>query len=266
MNSVQSNSTRNVQQNINRHRQAVIQRKSKLFALFFIFIFIFFDSFYLFKYGSKSNCSDPINEWLLGHLIIYLLYFIMITYSYINDITIENIENFIIYRNITTFLSNLITIWYIIGSVLYFNGNCNITEPLFSKYIFGLVILFFIFTFLPIFLCCSFLLCFPCFSYLIRLADRFEDYSQGATDEEIDRIPDKIYRKSINKNDTNSFNETDIAYDNQKLCSICIEDYNDGNNIKILPCKHNFHSNCIKLWFKKKFICPDCRRVPEINI
>lgn len=45
------------------------------------------------------------------------------------------------------------------------------------------------------------------------------------------------------------------------VCSICLEDIQLGDEIVILKCsnKHYFHTNCIKIWFKRSFCCPLCK-------
>ncbi|CAH8279343.1 unnamed protein product, partial [Arabidopsis lyrata] len=37
----------------------------------------------------------------------------------------------------------------------------------------------------------------------------------------------------------------------KKECSICIVDYEKGDKITILPCKHAFHKDCISNWLKE---------------
>ncbi|KAF9141131.1 hypothetical protein BG015_001381, partial [Linnemannia schmuckeri] len=44
-------------------------------------------------------------------------------------------------------------------------------------------------------------------------------------------------------------------------CAICLEEYEVGDQLRELPCKHFFHSQCIDPWFKDVHgICPVCKR------
>ncbi|KAL0432544.1 UNVERIFIED_CONTAM: putative E3 ubiquitin-protein ligase RHG1A, partial [Sesamum latifolium] len=42
-------------------------------------------------------------------------------------------------------------------------------------------------------------------------------------------------------------------------CSICREEYNDGEDIGTLECGHDFHRDCIKQWLMHKNLCPICK-------
>lgn len=51
--------------------------------------------------------------------------------------------------------------------------------------------------------------------------------------------------------------------DNTETCSICINNYIVDEGIKILPCNHFFHTDCIDSWFQisNGQTCPLCRSV-----
>lgn len=42
-------------------------------------------------------------------------------------------------------------------------------------------------------------------------------------------------------------------------CAVCKQPGEKGEKYKILPCKHEFHKECILLWLKKANSCPMCR-------
>ena len=41
------------------------------------------------------------------------------------------------------------------------------------------------------------------------------------------------------------------------ICCICLDKLN--NNIKILPCDHKYHIDCLNLWIRSNPTCPICR-------
>ncbi|KAL0968437.1 hypothetical protein UPYG_G00266830 [Umbra pygmaea] len=79
----------------------------------------------------------------------------------------------------------------------------------------------------------------------------FEE-SQGAvvpkktlSDQEIGRLPTKIY---------------DSAHSAGKIqCQICCSDYTEGELLRMLPCLHDYHVQCIDRWIKENATCPICR-------
>lgn len=42
-------------------------------------------------------------------------------------------------------------------------------------------------------------------------------------------------------------------------CRICLLEYEDGEEVKTLPCMHRFHSECIDRWLAESRQCPVCK-------
>ena len=75
-----------------------------------------------------------------------------------------------------------------------------------------------------------------------------EDIKVTLTETEFDNLPHQTVTARILKN----FEHKD--------CNVCIENYNVGDSIVTLPCKHYFHENCIRGWLcNEKVTCPVCR-------
>ena len=64
-------------------------------------------------------------------------------------------------------------------------------------------------------------------------------------DEETKRLPTRKYRKGEEK---------------IEQCVICVEDFCDGDNLRVLPCEHFFHRQCIDEWLiNHSAVCPLCK-------
>ncbi|KAI3687255.1 hypothetical protein L1987_80949 [Smallanthus sonchifolius] len=65
----------------------------------------------------------------------------------------------------------------------------------------------------------------------------------------VDALSVKPYSKM-----QNHFNQEDPQ------CCICLVEYEDGDEVRVLPCHHEFHKTCIDEWLKNVHrICPVCR-------
>ncbi|XP_028755966.1 uncharacterized RING finger protein C4G3.12c isoform X2 [Neltuma alba] len=66
--------------------------------------------------------------------------------------------------------------------------------------------------------------------------------------EVVESLPVKLYTK-LHKH------QEDAAQ-----CYICLVEYEDGDNMRVLPCHHEFHLTCIDKWLKEIHrVCPLCR-------
>ncbi|PAN08736.1 hypothetical protein PAHAL_1G433500 [Panicum hallii] len=74
--------------------------------------------------------------------------------------------------------------------------------------------------------------------------------SVQAPESVVNSLPCKSYRKLV----------TPQCSDDMEQCHICLTEYEDGEQIRTLPCKHEFHLQCVDKWLKEIHrVCPLCR-------
>ncbi|GMF20590.1 unnamed protein product [Phytophthora fragariaefolia] len=51
------------------------------------------------------------------------------------------------------------------------------------------------------------------------------------------------------------------ADSDSETCPICLDDFEDGADVKVLPCQHFFHVDCINPWLEgRSGRCPLCKQ------
>ena len=85
-----------------------------------------------------------------------------------------------------------------------------------------------------------------------------EDDDDDSLDDELDEgapLDDDI----IQTYPISKIHDINKLAEDKKRCSICLENFKNGDDSIILPCIHIFHSECIKKWMKNNGICPICK-------
>lgn len=109
-------------------------------------------------------------------------------------------------------------------------------------------------------------------------SQRLRRFLEGASHETVARLPTLIYQK-IDKSDSETGERepertastgdlqtvekekqmSEIAGDTLHKCTICLEDFEDGMKLRILPCLHRFMVECIDPWLVQQSRCPVCK-------
>lgn len=132
-------------------------------------------------------------------------------------------------------------LWFIMGQVwTYSSQHCSETAP--SLYIYAIVLisLVYFYTLLPLVILLAICICLPC----VLIVLRFIGDSKGASDSIIDKLPLHQYQSNGGEVPT---------------CAICMYEFEQSQEIRTLPCSHDFHQLCVDRWLKLKRECPLCR-------
>jgi E3 ubiquitin-protein ligase BIG BROTHER-like protein len=79
---------------------------------------------------------------------------------------------------------------------------------------------------------------------LLALEERMGNVNKGLPKEKFDKLPTEKFSRYKFKDDK---------------CIICQYEFKANEMLKILPCKHCFHPDCIEEWLKNQKACPYCK-------
>ncbi|KAJ8573280.1 hypothetical protein K7X08_009791 [Anisodus acutangulus] len=168
-------------------------------------------------------------------------------------------------------------IWWIIGFYWISAGGETLTHDAPQLYwlcltflafdVFFVVICVAVACLIGIAVCC----CLPCIiAILYAVADQ-----EGATKEDVERLPKYKFRRLgdfekqngeiqesfggvMTKCDTDTPIEHVLPLEDADCC-ICLCPYEDGIELRELPCRHHFHCTCIDKWLYINATCPLCK-------
>ncbi|KAJ4710467.1 E3 ubiquitin ligase BIG BROTHER-related [Melia azedarach] len=81
---------------------------------------------------------------------------------------------------------------------------------------------------------------------LLALSEVVGTESRGLSTDTIASLPTVNYKTGSSQNGNND------------SCVICRLDYEDGETLTVLSCKHSYHSECINNWLNINKVCPVC--------
>ncbi|CAI2372404.1 unnamed protein product [Moneuplotes crassus] len=185
--------------------------------------------------------------------VVYAALIIKFTFA----VPIEILYMFLIYKRICKstnigliklILMFLFLSWYIYIIVSFFSSDNDCHDQQRALYVAHFILLIESFlmllfvTFLSILICCV-IICLCRHQQLKKKENRKNR-----------RLKD-VLLNAVNL----QLNLDDLNEDDQ--CAICLEEFNEDDNILRLPCdqRHHFHSTCIGDWCSRKATCPLCK-------
>ncbi len=92
-----------------------------------------------------------------------------------------------------------------------------------------------------------------------RTASSRLDSVRGLSPEQMETFPQRIFGENKDNDDDDGDDERVQDNNDVTMCSICLVDFNYGDQVRDLPCKHFFHLSCVDSWLRSESTCPLCR-------
>eukprot|EP00898_Chlorokybus_atmophyticus_P007556 jgi/Chlat1/7801/Chrsp66S09169 len=94
--------------------------------------------------------------------------------------------------------------------------------------------------------------------------ERWSGRASRASPREVDKLPVHIYEASVDYTEAHDEAGTvrvTTSGSNHTLCAICLVEYQAGQELRVLPCKHRYHRDCVDKWLTKFMnTCPLCNQ------
>lgn len=270
------------QQNQRQVSAAAIERFFKRFFIF-VDIVLLVSGIVLLVMDWNESCNKNIKYWIIVQLANMVLFRLFTwTKKCFGEDTYKRLE-----RYFSLFGLGI----YIWGWVWYAAINECQADHL-QKFMLANLIIITIFLFLPIILLLLGLLCLPC---LVSLASRLprEPAENALNQQQVLQLPEYTFN---NGNISNGQTIIPIPDVQDRMCCICLEQYQNQDKIRNLPCNqngsgshhngsrhngshhngshhngshhngsHHMHMECCDEWLKINGTCPICRTPVKIN-
>lgn len=194
------------------------------------------------------------------------------------------------WRNFLDFFG---TLWFALGNWwLFTETSCAQTAPYRYYTSLTFVLMGYIQIMFPVILIMAIIFCLPIVLIAVRIVQRVTGVNlmaglqnmaapnnpqaplrEALSETLISKIPARIYRLASPKSPTTATKskESDARSirsipEEDANCTICLGDYEEGQELKRLPCRHHFHSNCVDEWLRLNKTCPLCVRDVEAGL
>lgn len=129
---------------------------------------------------------------------------------------------------------------------VFTSDTCSATNHWLFVYSIVLIILVYISICFPLLVFLALCVCLPCVLLFLRLVAEPE----GAPTQVVESLPKRTFDRDGDRVAPGAAAPS---------CAICMTDYQFGEELRVLPCKHEFHASCVDQWLLLKKTCPYCR-------
>ncbi|XP_063051727.1 RING finger protein 215 [Engraulis encrasicolus] len=90
-------------------------------------------------------------------------------------------------------------------------------------------------------------------------------YQDNQFREDLELHPKQDLQKRLSSLKTRTFSQPKTWGDPSQPvetdnCAVCLEQYNNNQCLRVLPCRHEFHRDCVDPWLLLQQTCPLCKR------
>eukprot|EP00475_Leptophrys_vorax_P008840 TRINITY_DN1576_c0_g1_i1.p1 TRINITY_DN1576_c0_g1~~TRINITY_DN1576_c0_g1_i1.p1 ORF type:complete len:296 (+),score=57.82 TRINITY_DN1576_c0_g1_i1:172-1059(+) len=238
---------RPVQQNVAQEMSDAQLQSPRVLAVFSaLWLAELIASIIILKINWNRDCDKPLKLWLAvfssrilftGPVRVY--YYLRLRANRTVSPSIIQTEKMV---KVCTF------VWFVFGQAwVYSSSTCSSTANSLYIYCLVLIIVIYVSMALPLLVLLGLCICLPCVLILLRFMG---DGQAGASDNDIRNLPTKRYDPE----------EMRDAEGDRTTCVVCMADFERGEELRVLPCSHEFHTQCVDRWLKVKKDCPLCRR------
>lgn len=98
-----------------------------------------------------------------------------------------------------------------------------------------------------------FCFCFCLFKHRRWIPGRGNNAPQGTGTTEVE-----VRRLNPDRFPTITLGPDTVLANDMTECTVCLEEFVEGDEVRILPCKHSFHRACVDSWLEAQITCPLC--------
>mmetsp|Transcript_16775 Transcript_16775/g.27550 ORF Transcript_16775/g.27550 Transcript_16775/m.27550 type:complete len:291 (-) Transcript_16775:87-959(-) len=202
-----------------------------------------------------QSCMQPLREWVILRVLLQSMSFPLTLYLGTSapgtshagrEISTSTVR--VACRKLAGALHICSCGWFLVGNVWTLQAeSCATTSPYLYRLCLVLIIVFYASLALPYVFGLCLLCCLPFFIASLSHIAESGLGGRGASQDTINSLQQQQFRPaSMSKEDA--------------VCVICLGEYEVGEYVRTLPCKHAYHSSCIDRWLIINRNCPLCQR------
>ncbi|XP_057688538.1 RING finger protein 215 isoform X2 [Corythoichthys intestinalis] len=76
----------------------------------------------------------------------------------------------------------------------------------------------------------------------------------------MESFPKQDVLKTMSSLQTKMYQMPKVRHDETDNCAVCLEPFHQNQRLRVLPCRHEYHQECVDPWLLLRHTCPLCKR------